>query len=350
MTRSTLINVSFSASLLVGLAACSDGCCSPDRRVADPLMETQVLTVAELQAWAWPPGEDAWRALDDAQIVELEQLISLLVSEAESAHLSRAQRRAAAALAGLVGVELHRVVVATDARRGVELWVVTEPADDRRGRGVYLIRVGKIGSRRSEPELLIEAPHCRFDRHTGAIALKLFVEGDAGPPRALFMNSAHRYRHTDGSREMREPASANLADAAHNPDHPIARVTARLLEQRELAVIQLHGFGRSAAAGDPDVIVSAGVARPRRASAATLLRLRRALPEHPMAHFGVDTDRLGARTNVQGRSARATSRCFVHIELSEALRKRLLGDREVRRRFASAVFKLDPEELRGGCR
>jgi hypothetical protein len=330
--------------LLLSLSACAEGCA----RQLEPLAELHHPSVDELELWTWPNQRDRYIPLDEPQLLALEQLVDLLIAEAEAGQLSSAQHRRAARLAAKVGVELRRATLELDGQR-VELWVVSEPADDRRGRGSYLIRLGPL-TRTGDLELLLQAPHSRFDRRTGALGLWLLLEGDAGSVRALFLNSAHRYRQLDGRRVQLEPPEANPADAAHNPEHPLARVSARVLEQHDLVLVQLHGFGRSAAAGDPDLIVSSGAELPNHASAATVVRLRAALPEHPCGHHGVDTDRLGAQTNVQGRAARARERCFVHLELSESLRERLLDDRELRRRFATALPDGAAEELRGGCR
>ncbi|HVH99633.1 MAG TPA: hypothetical protein VM869_13020 [Enhygromyxa sp.] len=328
MTKSMLC-----AALVLALAACAEGCAHERARV-DPLAEVHATNLAELERWAWPDPDDAWRPLAEHQLIALEQLVGLLIAEAERAQLSRAQRRQAASLAALIGMELRHATLAIDGR-SVRVWVVSEPADDRRGRGTYVIRLGPLAP--AHAELLLQAPHDRFDKRTGALALRLLVEGDVSSVRAVFINSAHRYRQLDGSKEPRKPADANPADAAHNPEHPLARTTARALEQRELVLVQLHGFARSAEAGDPDLIVSSGVVQPSRISAAMVERLRTVLPEHPCGHHGIDTERLGGHHNVQGHAARAALRCFVHLELSEELREQLIEDRELRRRFASAL-------------
>lgn len=339
MTRSLL-----GAALSLALVACVDGCAHERGRV-DPFAEPHAASVERLEHWAWPNEDDAWRPLSEPQLVALAQLVSLLIEEAERGQLSIARRRHAASLAALVGVELRHATLEVDGRP-VQLWVVSEPADDRRGRGTYVIRLGPLP--RADTELLLQAPHDRFDKRTGALALRLLLEGDAGSVRAVFINSAHRYRQLDGSRERRKGADQNPADAAHNPDHPLARTTAWVLDEHELVLVQLHGFARSAEAGDPDVIVSSGVTQPNRASAAMLERLREAMPEHPCGHHGIDTDRLGGHHNVQGEAARTAQRCFVHLELSEALREELLESRELRRRFASALPSA--AEDRDACR
>jgi len=333
----------------LGLAACSDACVHErSDHSHEPLVERQQMSFADLEARLWPTEPDAWRPLGETQLGALEQLVCLLVEQAVSKGSRRRPRalqtRQALILAKLAGVELHAVSLAYEGRQ-VELWVVVEPSSDRRGRGSYLIRRGP-----AEPdalEWLVQAPHSRFDKYTGAIALRLFIEDDARSARALMTNSAHRYRQLDGSREPRPAPMDNPADAAHNPEHPIARVTAALLSAHELALVQLHGFSRSAAAGDPELIVSASAEQPSPASAAILDRLRVELPGRTVGHYGVDTQRLGGLANVQARSSRAVRRCFIHVELSHTLRKQLLNDRELRSRFARAA--LATEGLSRAC-
>src|SRR5690606_13146376 len=259
------------AALLLALSACVDGCAHEPARV-EPLVVLERSTIDELERWTWPAGRDAWRPLAGHQLFALEQLVCLLIAEAERGRLSSVQQRRAARLAALVGVELRRTTIDVDGR-GVELWILSEPADDRRGRGSYLIRIGSRSSK-TGAELLLQAPHSRFDRRTGELALRLLVEGDAGSVRAVFLNSAHRYRQLDGSRTRREPPEQNPADAAHNPEHPLARTTAAVLARRELMLVQLHGFAPSAEAGDPELIVSSGALQPSRASVATVTRLQ----------------------------------------------------------------------------
>ncbi len=341
------VSIWAAAVLMLTACACTEGCAHEPKR-DDPLAEVSHPSVAELEEWIWPKADERWQPLAEHQLVALERLVTMLVDAAEAGQISRRNRRRAATLAMIAGVELRSVELELDGH-SVELWFVSEPSNDRRGRGIYLIRVGQLAPE-SGVELLLQAPHSRFDKRTGHIALRMLLEDRSGATRALFINSTHRFRQPDGSRDRRKPASKNLADAAHNPQHPFARTTARLLERHELSVVQLHGFSRGAAAGDPDIIVSTGTTRPHPASIATLAQLRSRLPEYSGGHFGVDTDRLGAQQNIQGQTARATGRCFVHIELSGELRVKLLNDSELRRRFASAVFGVAAEESHGGCR
>ncbi|PRP94457.1 hypothetical protein ENSA5_40760 [Enhygromyxa salina] len=340
------------AALVLGLAACSEGC-THELPVSDPLAESQRMTLEHVNDLLWPRAEDNWQPLSEGQLLGLEKLITLLLHRAEAGDMSAVDLRRAHTYAALVGVELRTIELELDGR-SERFWALTEPADDRRGRGSYLIRVGSLsppaGERRPRRvEHLLQAPHSRFDKYSGKIALTLFLEREVGvqPPRALFVNTVHRHRQVDGSRVRR---ADNPADAAHQFDHPIARATAAALRKHPLVLVQLHGFERIAESGDPDVIVSSGIESPRPASAGVLRRLRVALPEFPMGHYGVDTDRLGALSNVQGQAARDARRCFVHIETSESVRQALRTDRGARRRFSAAVFGGDAGEFRGGCK
>lgn len=337
-------------AVVMGLAACSEGC-GHELPVSDarPPQPVEALSVDELETLLWPGGDERWAPLPEVKLVALEQLVALLFRHAKAGSFSARRARRVAAFADHVGLELHLVRVEIDGE--VEtLWALLEPATRRQGRGSYLIRTGELEGE-GRVEYLLQAPHSRYDKHSGAIALAMFLEAPAaGPrPRALFINSLHRYRRADGSKAKLSPPEANVADAAHATDHPIARATAAALRQRPLAIIQLHGFERDANAGDPDVIVSAGLPQPSEASGGVERRIRAAFSEFSVGHYGVDVHRLGGETNVQGAAARTSGRCFVHVETSAAFRERLLEQRGARDKLAAALFGADPKELRDGC-
>lgn len=349
-------------ALLLGLAACSEGCAHELPVTASSSDEdSHGMSAEQLEQLLWPSTDDRWEPIPEREKVALEKLVVELLERAEAGYFGAARVARVQRLLADTGLELRVVELRSDKagpnvgddQVGESLWVLTEPADDRRGRGSYVVRLGELDPRRrGGVEHLLQAPHSRFDKYSGVVALGLFVERDIGvqPPRALFVNSSHRYRKLDGSRVRLEPHGRNPADAAHQAQHPFARVTARALRERRIAVVQVHGFERDFTIGDPEVIVSSGVMRPSKASEGTVRRLRQAFPQLAIAHYGLDTVRLGGETNMQGQAARTEKRCFVHIETAESLRKQLLDDRAARRRFAAAVFGADGEELRGGCR
>lgn len=335
-------------SLLLALAGCGPGS-KHEPPASELALDSANMQITELERLLWPKQSEHWRAPSEQQQDALDELVTLLIGHARRGQMSKRQRRHVTKLAIVAGLELHTIALDHDGRVE-QLWVLIEPLDDRRGRGSYLFRLGAIEPSRPNTEYLLQAPHSRHDLHTGNIALSLFAEADTRPARALFVNSVHRYAQADGTRGKREPARANPADPAHRDDHPLARATARVLKAHDLALVQLHGFERDELANDPEIIVSSGRAQPSTADSGTLVRLRAEFPALEVAQFGVDTDRLGATTNVQGQAARTARRCFVHIEASEAVRETLRSDRDARRRFAAALFGGSVRELRGGCR
>lgn len=337
--------------LALGLALSLVGCGSGarERMIGEPAVDKTNLGVTELEGMLWPKVPDQWRQLSEAQADALEELVTTLLRHARRGGMTEAHERRVEELASRAGMELHTISLEHEGWAET-LWVLLEPEEDRCGRGSYVFRVGELEGDGPRTEYLLEAPHVRFDRHTGIIALYLFAEGDTRAARALFVNSVHRYAQADGTRGKREPSHANPADAAHREDHPLARTTARALRDHPLALIQLHGFEHDAAANDPDMIISSGRHEPTRATSGTLVRLQSKFPELRIGHFAVDTARLGATTNVQGHAARDARRCFVHIEASEAVREQLRKDRGARQRFAHALFGGDRQEFRGGCR
>jgi hypothetical protein len=335
------------AALLLTLASCGPGS-QQDRPVSEPTFDAARMQITELEALLWPKAPDQWQPLTEAEQLALEQLVTALLGHAQRGKLSARQLRRMTKLARTAGLELHAIALEHDGR--VEpLWVLLEPPERRHGRGSYVFRLGPLEPEGPPTEYLLQAPHSRYDKHTGIIALTLFVEADGRPPRALFVNSVHRYAQADGTRGKRTPAHANPADASHREDHPLARATARALQEHALALVQLHGFEHDAEAGDPEIIISSGRKQPTTADTGTIDRLRAGFPQLAVGHFGVDVTRLGATTNVQGHAARASRRCFVHVEASETFREQLRSDRETRRIFAIALFGGGAEELHAGC-
>lgn len=348
MSKDAVVFPTVGVTLLLALAACGPG--SKHEPPASELAEaTANMQLTELEQLLWPKKSEHWWPPSEQQQAALDELVTVLLGHARRGRMSKRQRRHVTKLAIVAGLELHTIALEHDGR--VEpLWALIEALEPRRGRGSYVFRLGPIEPRRPSTEYLLQAPHSRHDKHTGTIALSLFAEADGRPARALFVNSVHRYAQADGTRGKREPARANPADPAHREDHPFARATARVLKAYDLAIVQLHGFERDEQANDPEIIVSSGRLQPTTADSGTLVRLRQMFPELAVAQFGVDTDRLGATTNVQGQAARTLRRCFVHIEAGEAVRENLRNDRDARRRFAAALLGGSVRELRGGCR
>ncbi len=277
----------------------------------------------------------AWPAQPDAEFVpmtpaELAQLRALTVQLWRG--ITADQHVAVATQAAALGMQLNYVVV-DDAK----LWVLRDNPTALQGSGCYVFR--------DEPPppgaILLQAPHVYFDVGTGYIAAALFMApAAASRVHAVIGNTAHRYVQVDGSKQ-RQPQ--NLADAAHNADHPLAQVSDAISAAELLTIVQLHGFGAdNHALDDVDAVISAGTEPASRAVTAAAEALRSAGLR--VATFPNDTRALGATTNVQGTSARLHQREFVHIELATTVRDRLRKSREQAQALASVLLAL-PIEL-----
>jgi hypothetical protein len=324
------------------LAALATGCCATQsaeegqRRggaitgqvgPAAPL-EFVALTVDEAARRLWPePGPDAYTAPDAAQTEALAGLLRRMLGE------SPPPPGELALLAARAGFTLQGWEV--DGQRYL---AVIEEASRRAGGGAYVLRVGASAGR----PVILQAPHAFFDLGTERIALELLFAG-RGWPRALFVNTVHRYLGPDGQRRRQ---SASPADPCHSPQHLFAVATAAALDVLpEAEVVQLHGFGDDPDDGEdgadttsPQAIVSGGraaLATPRSEEVATRLRSELGVE---VALFPTEIGRLGGTTNVQGRAILARGAAeFVHIELSRTLREQLRRDPAARERFAAAL-------------
>lgn len=217
---------------------------------------------------------------------------------------------------------------------GAPYWVITEAPGSARGAGSYLFRAG---GDRAAPRFLLQAPHAYFDRHTGALAARVFFATDDGARfDALFTNSIHRYQSTPGARSR---AAHNPADLAHAPDHAFTAATAAARRSGPVVIVQLHGFGDRDDVGGAEAVVSAGdraASTPR--ARAVARALGRSLPwlDGKTRRFPEQTLALGATTNSQRRALGAGDD-FVHLELAAPARARLLADPAQIARLAAAL-------------
>jgi len=331
------------------LAALATGCCATQsadegaragHAQAGPAapIEFVVLTAEEAALRLWPePGPVAYTPPDPDQSEALAGLLRRMLAEPPT---SPAALHGLAARAGFT-VQAWEV----DGQRYL---AAIEEETRRTGGGAYVVRVGASTSR----PVILQAPHAFFDLGTERIALDLMFAGRSWP-RALFVNTVHRYLGADGQRRRQ---SASPADPCHSPQHLFAVATAAALDVLPGAeVVQLHGFGddseetedtaSAASVAQPQAIVSGGraaVATPRSQAVAT--RLREALGVD-VALFPTEIGRLGGTTNVQGRAILARGAAeFVHIEMSRTLREQLRRDPAARERFAAA---LQPDPMPG---
>lgn len=253
------------------------------------------------------------------------------IERPDRARFAEAQRMFAHALAGrsssLLQAEAAAVgLIASGASREWQGAVLTEAADDCKGRGTYLVR-----DERGALPLALTAPHRGADQHTGTLAASLFLESRAT---AAAWNSAPRNPQADC------PHALDLARERYHPFTAFALAFAR--QHPEGLVVQLHGFDRQnrheAAARDASMILSNGTRVPdaRVLDLADCLSL--SLAPHSARVFPVETGELGALANAQGMALREGGfNGFVHLELSADLRRDLVGDDALRARFRTCL-------------
>ncbi|MCD1631934.1 hypothetical protein [Marinobacter shengliensis] len=181
------------------------------------------------------------------------------------------------------------------------------------GLGHYVFRINTLS------DLMLQAPHQFFDRFTGQLSIDLFARSNA---RVLALNSAHRRL------DIRD-RSGN-ADIAHLERTALSALTRAFgLAKPTGVVVQLHGFAegkrRSEAGRTADIIISSGQrwlqpVADRMATCLTNIGLGQ------VRRYPLDVGELGGTTNTQGAALRRLgNNRFVHLELSRALRERLLA-------------------------
>ena len=281
------------------------------------------IDVEEAARRLWPrPGPTAYGPASAAERAALGRLIGRMLTEDPTP-----KGLAADAAAAGYAVEGWRL-------GGERVLVALEATERRRGGGAYLVRVG------STSPTILQAPHGFFDVGTERVALEMFA-AERGWPRALFVNTIHRYIGVDGVKARRDE---NPADPCHAADHLFTAATAAAIATVPRAeVVQLHGFGDEGEDAPAfAAIVSGGTKEVTVRSRGVAAGLRGALAL-PVGLYPVDTDKLGATTNVQGREIRAYNErsggaaTFVHVELSATVRRQLATDPALRQRVAAAL-------------
>jgi len=245
--------------------------------------------------------------------------------------------RRAAASAELAG---YRIAVIMDLGNDGELLhaLVPSPGNED-GRGYYIVRPAASVVR----ELVIEAPHPRFDGETGRISADLFRKSGA---RTLAVAGTHRCANSRATQDDGETRVCNHgawgpyreSDMAHSGDsffqlfHEIAST-----EHPRTVTVQLHGFNERDSL--PEFSISDGTREdvedddylPNRLSAALEARILAAgsLRQANCCNRSGDINLLCGTANSQaGFSNRIPAACaaptasgrFIHLELSRELR------------------------------
>ncbi|MEO6572532.1 MAG: hypothetical protein ABIP89_01745, partial [Polyangiaceae bacterium] len=256
-------------------------------------------------------GTDADRYVppNDAERAAMRDAAAILTANAPNA---RAEATARAATAGFDVIDVPEIPNAV---------LLRERDDHRQGGGAYLIRLD------SHSEVVVQAPHTFFDEGTLPLGCELFYRAKA---RALFIDTAHRYKAAAQTEEGDHPA-----DVAHSTTSTFHAMTEGVLRTIPHAtVVQPHGFSKRDASV---VVLSNGDGHPGdRLVERTAARLTK-ISGSGVKRYPEETTDLGATKNVQGAAVRAAGGRFLHVEMAAQLRHDLLHDSALRARFFDAI-------------
>ena len=259
-------------------------------------------------------------------------------------------------------LEPHGLALRQANLEGISALVIEEPGELKYGYGTYIL-FRATDAATSGPAILIEAPHRHFDLGTVELGWSVFREAtQRASTVGFFFNQAHRY-------EEPRPASlpeASLSDShpydlAHSEIHPFHHASIAFLRDPSSYVLQLHGYeadgaGKSLSRSNnrpPSsslAIVSNGRERSNnhrrdRLAAAMTVRYGKNVLRYPD-----ETDALGATTNTLGRYLnRNGSERFLHLELSSALRKKLLENTSERDTWSQSIVSVVCSEVLLRC-
>lgn len=179
--------------------------------------------------------------------------------------------------------------------------------------------------------LIIQAPHVKYDTNTGKQAVYCFKNTVA---RSLLINGTHRcnsdsYSSCSGTTSVCGTSdNYRMSDLAHTTISVFQKTTENLFNHISNSIfVQLHGFGKRTT--DPSVIMSNGTRETPAVDYANLIKDALLVEDNTLtfklAHIDQSWTRLIGFTNTQGRlinnsadycnsSATSTSGRFVHIE------------------------------------
>lgn len=298
--------------------------CAAEGRVCDEVSDGCALSL-DFVAWVTAQIETL-PDLDEERYVPPARDELLDFADAVRA-LFTGDRARAAESAAMIGYE---VVPVLDTELGDELlWALLPVPENRDGRGLYVIRPSSTTIR----ELLVEAPHPRYDLGSGAMAARLFR--DTGG-RAFAMAGTHRC--APGPPSSCGGIAAACADG-HAGERPsgvgdrtffqVFHEVARELRPESTLVLQVHAFASHE--GAPAYFISDGTEHDSLGEESLPGRLARAIEQRSKARgkaqrvaradrgdgsdqtWRVTAPPVGDNACVRGR--RAPDRQVVHLEL-----------------------------------
>jgi len=208
-------------------------------------------------------------------------------------------------------------------------WLILEAIHPNAGAGYYLFRTGPL-----EKEIVLQAPHAVFDKHTDVITKDIFAHYSY---RAAFFGDWLRYGDLGT-----QPYEDSPYDLAHNPDTLYQDISTLWLKRKPTSVfVQLHGFDeQKIPESKADFIVSSGSRRELPVWFENFVpAFSASLPEFPVRDFPAKIKVLGGTTNVQGKLIRKSGGRFLHIEISLRLRERMKREETTCRIFGKTLFE-----------
>jgi hypothetical protein len=201
--------------------------------------------------------------------------------------------------------------------------IVHEVETKKRGGGAFMLRLGETS------KLVVQTPHTFFDEGTFPLGCEFFERSHA---RALFINTMHRYKGALAGVDGIHPS-----DVAHSPTSLFQAATEGAVDALEKpTVVQLHGFAERITGAK--AVVSTGEKQKGNAFLVKMKELLEKAAGTGIQRYPDDTKELGATTNVQGMVVRPAGGRFFHMEMSDAFRRELHAEAQLREKIFTALL------------
>ncbi|MBN1550584.1 hypothetical protein JW979_03905 [bacterium] len=212
--------------------------------------------------------------------------------------------------------------------------VIMEKDGIRRGSGFYVFK----DNFRDHRPVIFQTPHARSDEYTGRISINAYMMTTA----SAFYSSTMR-RDVKLADDITDMSAADPAHNARSYFHAASRITAQF--HPDLLMIQFHGFKKDTDVPGRqfDIIVSCG-----RENTADFTKyqtlfsvIKKRFSKQMVGCFGVDTDALGALTNIQGQYVNNwTAGIFFHLEMDHEFRKNLVTSKKLQQKWVKCLNKV----------
>lgn len=196
------------------------------------------------------------------------------------------------------------------------VWILSDSETPKRGAGAFAIRPN------SSSQILVQAPHSYFDKFTRPITVRVFEQSDF---RAAAWNTVHR-------------RVIDVAHSRHSYFHEFTK--AFLATAKKPLVVQIHGFAQASrttiSGAGADIIVSNGTRFPPPWLRVVSQELHSITPNVRL--FPTQVNELGATSNAQALLSRQSGADFLHVELSQPVRRRFRRQSAVIDEFLKSIL------------